>query len=77
MMTQLLDVKEVARLLGIGRTKLNAEFKSGKLGSVTIGRRRLVLKTELERYIADLPTQFGRTPGNGGPSDDANSGKGA
>ncbi len=46
---------EAAAQLGIGRSKLYSEIAAGRLRTVAIGRRRLVPRSELERYLAGLP----------------------
>lgn len=43
---------DAARLIGIGRTKLYAEIKSGSLRSVKIGARRLITIAALEDWLA-------------------------
>jgi excisionase family DNA binding protein len=50
----LLDVREAARRVGIGRSKFYQELLSGRCESVTIGRRRLVPVVSLDAYIARL-----------------------
>ena len=44
-------VEEAAQYLGIGRASLYRLLDSGDLQSFHIGRRRLVLKSELYRFI--------------------------
>lgn len=41
------------RLGGIGHTKFFDLIKSGELRTVTIGRRRFVPSSEVDRFIAD------------------------
>jgi excisionase family DNA binding protein len=48
----LVDATNAARRLGIGRTSLYELLSTGELGSVRIGRRRLIPSTEIERFIA-------------------------
>lgn len=50
----LLTVEETAAALRIGRTKVYELLKGGDLGSVTIGRRRLVPMREVHRFADDL-----------------------
>jgi excisionase family DNA binding protein len=50
----LLTVEEAAALLRIGRTTTFELVMRGQLESVRIGRRRLVVREGLQRYIAGL-----------------------
>jgi len=54
--SRLYSATEAAVRLGVGRTTLYALLASGQLGSVSIGRRRLIPDSELERFIADRIT---------------------
>ena len=56
----LLTVAEAARRLGIGCTKTKALIGEGQLGSVTIGRRRLVPAAAIDAYVAELVDRQGR-----------------
>ena len=44
-------VKNACRLMGIGNTKAYDLFKEGKLQTVTVGRRRLVVLASIEALI--------------------------
>lgn len=53
-----LSVEDTALQLGIGRTSVYALIKEGKLGSVKLGRRRVVplqAITEMLQRMATLP----------------------
>lgn len=50
---RLLDVDEAAAALGIGRSVLYGLIARGELGSVTVGRRRLVPAASIARFIAE------------------------
>jgi excisionase family DNA binding protein len=50
----LLRVEEVARQLGIGRTKVFELIRSGELRSVKLGGARRVSATAVQAYIAKL-----------------------
>ena len=52
--TVLLTLEQAAHQLGIGRTTLKALIASGRLGSVTIGRRRLVPAHAIDAFVATL-----------------------
>lgn len=49
---RLLDVDEAAAMLGIGRTAAYGLMQGGRLGSLKIGRRRLVPAAAIAEYIA-------------------------
>jgi excisionase family DNA binding protein len=52
----LLTVEEAAALLRIGRTTTFELVMRGQLESVRIGRRRLVVRDGLQRYVTALLT---------------------
>lgn len=47
-----LTIAEAAKMLGIGRTTLYALIAGGELPSVSIGRKRLIRREALERFLA-------------------------
>ena len=49
---ELLTVEQVADILKVGRTTVYELLASGDLVSITIRRRRLVLRSDLNAYIA-------------------------
>jgi excisionase family DNA binding protein len=49
------SVEEALSLLSIGRNKLYAEAKAGRLKLRKSGRRTLVLADDLRAYISSLP----------------------
>jgi excisionase family DNA binding protein len=49
---RLLSIEEAAQQLGIGRTLMYSELRSGRLASVKLGRRRLVPRAALGRYTS-------------------------
>ena len=59
---RLLSIKQACRLLGLSRTTLYALLASGKLRSVTIGRRRFVPSDAIDEFIATLPTAYRGVP---------------
>ena len=59
---RLLSIKQACRLLGLSRTTLYALLASGKLRSVTIGRRRFVPSDAIDEFITALPTAYRRVP---------------
>ncbi len=50
----LLKVEEAARLLGVGRTTLFELIGQGRIQTVRVGRRRLVVRAGLERFIKEI-----------------------
>ena len=56
----LIAVRDAARALGIGRDAAYALIRQGRLRSVSVGRRVLVPRAELEAFVA-------REASNGGP----------
>jgi len=58
--TRLLSIKDACRTLGLSRTTLYAELASGRLQSVTVGRRRFIPREAIDAFIAGLPTAYGR-----------------
>lgn len=50
----LLDVKEAAARLKLGRTTIFELIKDGEIASVRIGRSRRIPAVELEAYVARL-----------------------
>jgi excisionase family DNA binding protein len=50
-LTLLLSVEEAAEQLRLGRTRTYQLVMSGRIRSVTIGRRRLVLRESLEEFV--------------------------
>ena len=50
----LVSVEETATLLRIGRTTAYELVMCGRIQSVKVGRRRLVLREGIERYVDEL-----------------------
>lgn len=50
----LISVEEAASILGIGRTLIFELIMQGKVSSVKIGRRRLVVRQELDEFVREL-----------------------
>ena len=55
--TLLLTVEEAASQLRIGRTQTYALLMNGRIQSVTIGRRRLVVRSGLAEYVQRLTAE--------------------
>ena len=47
------SVKTACKLVGVGRTSMWALIKSGRVRTVSIGRRRLVIYASLETLLSD------------------------
>ncbi|MFZ1063486.1 MAG: helix-turn-helix domain-containing protein [Acidimicrobiales bacterium] len=50
----LLTVEQAAIMLGLGRTTTYELVMRGQLQSVKVGRRRLVLRDGIQRYVDEL-----------------------
>ena len=50
----LISVEKAALLLGIGRTQIYSLIAHGAITSVKIGRRRLVVKRDLDDFVGRL-----------------------
>ena len=50
----LVSVEEAATMLRIGRTTAYELVMSGQIQSVKVGRRRLVLREGIQRYVDEL-----------------------
>lgn len=48
----LISQQDVSRLTGLGLSTTKALIARGKIASIKIGRRRMIPRAELERYIA-------------------------
>ena len=51
--TEVLTVNEVCEALRLGRTVVNSYLWDGTLPSLKIGRRRLVLRGDLEQFLQE------------------------
>ena len=49
-----LSVKEVAELIGMNKPTLYQYVNSGQLPSLKVGRRRLIRREALEKFLKDL-----------------------
>ena len=54
------SVAEVAESLSLGRTSVFSLIRSGQLRSFTVGARRLVVASELERYVQAASSEAAR-----------------
>ena len=57
---RLLSVTLTCQILGLSRTSLYSLMASGRIRSVTVGRRRLVPREAIDEFVANLPTEYGR-----------------
>ena len=51
--SEVLTVKEVCEALKLGRTVVNSYLWNGTLPSLKIGRRRLVLRSDLQQFLEE------------------------
>jgi excisionase family DNA binding protein len=51
--SEVLTVNEVCELLKLGRTVVNSYLWNGTLPSLKIGRRRLVLRSDLQQFLEE------------------------
>jgi excisionase family DNA binding protein len=58
---RLLSIKEACRILGLSRTTLYGQLASGRLRSVTVGRRRFIRHDAIEEFIAGLRGEYRRS----------------
>jgi excisionase family DNA binding protein len=57
----LLSVGSACRILGLSRSSLYALMASGRIRSVTVGRRRLIPREAINEFIAGLPAEYRRS----------------
>ena len=51
-----LSVADACTIAGIGRTKLYQAIKERKLKARKLGARTIILRTDLQKFLASLPT---------------------
>ena len=51
-----LSIEEAMTATGLGRTKLYKIINSGEIKARKIGRRTIILKDDLEAFLAGLPS---------------------
>ena len=54
MMQSALSIEETITATGIGRTKLYELINSGQLKAKKIGKRTIILKTDLDEFLSSL-----------------------
>lgn len=50
-----LSISQVCRVANVGRTRVYELLRSGDLPARKLGKRTLVLKSDLEKWLASLP----------------------
>ena len=50
-----LSISEACRVAGIGRTKIYEAISDGRLKARKLGKRTLVLRADLQSFLANLP----------------------
>jgi excisionase family DNA binding protein len=58
----LYEVREVAGMLSLGRSKLYSLILSGELRSVKVGRRRLIPPAAIREFVERLHSPDGEAP---------------
>ena len=53
---QAFTIMAFCRVYGIGRTKAYEEISTGRLRTKKVGRRTLILKSDVEAWVAALPS---------------------
>ena len=61
--TQALSIAQAAKLLGVGRSTFYEIVKSGHIPVRKLGRRSLVLRSDVDTYLTGLPTLPTKTKG--------------
>jgi excisionase family DNA binding protein len=51
-----LSVREACEVAGVGKTRLYAAIAAGDLVARKFGKRRIILRADLHRFLASLPT---------------------
>jgi excisionase family DNA binding protein len=51
-----LSIAEACAMAGIGRTRLYAAIATGDLLARRFGKRRIILRSDLHRFLENLPT---------------------
>ena len=51
-----LSIAEACAMAGIGRTRLYAAIAAGDLVARKFGKRRIILRSDLRRFLENLPT---------------------
>jgi excisionase family DNA binding protein len=54
-------ISELPKLTGVGRSRLYQAISSGTLVAKKLGRRTIVLSSDLERFLNTLPCVTNRT----------------
>lgn len=49
------SISDAVKVSGIGRTSVYEAIKAGRLQARKLGRRTLILKTDLHQWVAGLP----------------------
>lgn len=51
-----LSILEACQVSGIGRTKIYEAIGDGALKAKKFGKRTIILRSDLQKFLADLPT---------------------
>ena len=47
-------IEEASKIIGLGRTRIYAELNSGRLTGVKAGRRTLIPRTSIQKWLENL-----------------------
>lgn len=53
--SKLVSINDAARMLGIGRSTLYLILKDGQLPARKLGKRTLILRSDIESFVEALP----------------------
>lgn len=56
-MTVSLSIPEAVKASGIGRTTIFDMIKTGRLPAKKLGARTIILRSDLEAFVANLPSR--------------------
>ncbi|GGF82120.1 hypothetical protein GCM10007301_47790 [Azorhizobium oxalatiphilum] len=51
------DVLNAARIMGVGRSTVFEEIKTGRLEARKIGRKTLITRSAIENWLSNLPVR--------------------
>jgi len=49
------SIRDVCRICCVSRSKLYLEMQAGRLSAVKMGKKRLIHRSEIQRWLGDLP----------------------
>lgn len=58
-----LSIEQVQEISGLGRTKIYELINAGALSARKLGKRTLILKSDLEAFLSNLPSYVEKKEG--------------